>query len=153
MRPCRWQRCCAGPGRRRRRRGRLSTTSERAPGRTPAPGPLPGRPRAARRSRLGSHHAVDTRHTPGHLCFWEPRHRLLLTGDHLLPRPPWDAPAEGRDRRPLGGTIWKPWSRWCGWSRISFCPPTSTAIPTSRPASAKCATTTRRARSGGFGAA
>ncbi|WP_308280011.1 MBL fold metallo-hydrolase [Streptomyces iranensis] len=25
-------------------------------------------------------------HTPGHLCFWEPRHRLLLTGDHLLPR-------------------------------------------------------------------
>ena len=25
-------------------------------------------------------------HTPGHLCFWEPRHRLLLTGDHVLPR-------------------------------------------------------------------
>jgi len=25
-------------------------------------------------------------HTPGHLCFWEPRNRLLLTGDHVLPR-------------------------------------------------------------------
>jgi glyoxylase-like metal-dependent hydrolase (beta-lactamase superfamily II) len=25
-------------------------------------------------------------HSPGHLCFWEPRHRLLLTGDHVLPR-------------------------------------------------------------------
>ncbi|MFF7476702.1 MBL fold metallo-hydrolase [Streptomyces sp. NPDC008092] len=25
-------------------------------------------------------------HTPGHLCFWEPRHRVLLAGDHLLPR-------------------------------------------------------------------
>ena len=25
-------------------------------------------------------------HTPGHLCFWEPGHRLLLTGDHVLPR-------------------------------------------------------------------
>jgi glyoxylase-like metal-dependent hydrolase (beta-lactamase superfamily II) len=25
-------------------------------------------------------------HTPGHLCFWEPRHELLLTGDHVLPR-------------------------------------------------------------------
>lgn len=24
-------------------------------------------------------------HTPGHLCFWEPRHRLLLGGDHVLP--------------------------------------------------------------------
>ena len=25
-------------------------------------------------------------HSPGHLCFWEPRHRLLLSGDHVLPR-------------------------------------------------------------------
>lgn len=25
-------------------------------------------------------------HTPGHLCFAEGRHRLLLTGDHVLPR-------------------------------------------------------------------
>jgi glyoxylase-like metal-dependent hydrolase (beta-lactamase superfamily II) len=25
-------------------------------------------------------------HTPGHLCFWEPHHELLLTGDHVLPR-------------------------------------------------------------------
>lgn len=25
-------------------------------------------------------------HSPGHLCFWEPRYRLLLTGDHVLPR-------------------------------------------------------------------
>lgn len=25
-------------------------------------------------------------HSPGHLCFWEPRHRVLLSGDHVLPR-------------------------------------------------------------------
>jgi glyoxylase-like metal-dependent hydrolase (beta-lactamase superfamily II) len=25
-------------------------------------------------------------HTPGHLCFWEPGHEVLLTGDHVLPR-------------------------------------------------------------------
>ena len=25
-------------------------------------------------------------HSPGHLCFWEPRHRVMLTGDHVLPR-------------------------------------------------------------------
>ncbi len=25
-------------------------------------------------------------HTPGHLCFWEDRHRLLLAGDQVLPR-------------------------------------------------------------------
>jgi glyoxylase-like metal-dependent hydrolase (beta-lactamase superfamily II) len=25
-------------------------------------------------------------HSPGHLCFWEPRYRLMLSGDHVLPR-------------------------------------------------------------------
>jgi glyoxylase-like metal-dependent hydrolase (beta-lactamase superfamily II) len=25
-------------------------------------------------------------HSPGHLCFWEPGHEVLLTGDHVLPR-------------------------------------------------------------------
>ena len=25
-------------------------------------------------------------HSPGHLCFWEPRHQVMLTGDHVLPR-------------------------------------------------------------------
>jgi glyoxylase-like metal-dependent hydrolase (beta-lactamase superfamily II) len=25
-------------------------------------------------------------HSPGHLCFWEPGHRLMLTGDCVLPR-------------------------------------------------------------------
>jgi len=25
-------------------------------------------------------------HSPGHLCFWEPSNRLMLTGDHVLPR-------------------------------------------------------------------
>ena len=25
-------------------------------------------------------------HSPGHLCFWEPDERLLLSGDHVLPR-------------------------------------------------------------------
>ena len=25
-------------------------------------------------------------HSPGHLTFWEPRNRLMLTGDHVLPR-------------------------------------------------------------------
>lgn len=25
-------------------------------------------------------------HSPGHLCFWEPRYSLMLSGDHVLPR-------------------------------------------------------------------
>jgi glyoxylase-like metal-dependent hydrolase (beta-lactamase superfamily II) len=25
-------------------------------------------------------------HSPGHLCFWEPRNQVLLSGDHVLPR-------------------------------------------------------------------
>src|SRR5207302_4399076 len=25
-------------------------------------------------------------HSPGHLCFWEPRNRVMLSGDHVLPR-------------------------------------------------------------------
>ena len=25
-------------------------------------------------------------HSPGHLCFWEDSHRLLMSGDHVLPR-------------------------------------------------------------------
>jgi glyoxylase-like metal-dependent hydrolase (beta-lactamase superfamily II) len=25
-------------------------------------------------------------HSPGHLCFWEPMNRLMLSGDHVLPR-------------------------------------------------------------------
>ena len=25
-------------------------------------------------------------HSPGHLCFWEPSNRLMLSGDHVLPR-------------------------------------------------------------------
>jgi glyoxylase-like metal-dependent hydrolase (beta-lactamase superfamily II) len=25
-------------------------------------------------------------HSPGHLCFWEPRNKLMLSGDHILPR-------------------------------------------------------------------
>jgi glyoxylase-like metal-dependent hydrolase (beta-lactamase superfamily II) len=25
-------------------------------------------------------------HSPGHLCFWEPRHEVMLSGDHVLPR-------------------------------------------------------------------
>ncbi len=45
-------------------------------------------------------------HTPGHLCFFEERHRLLLAGDHVLPRtavgmhPPRDAHDD-----PLGGYL------------------------------------------------
>ncbi len=32
-------------------------------------------------------HAIWTPgHSPGHLCFWEPRNRVMLTGDHVLPR-------------------------------------------------------------------
>lgn len=25
-------------------------------------------------------------HSPGHTCFWEPRHEVMLSGDHVLPR-------------------------------------------------------------------
>ncbi|MCH5675622.1 MBL fold metallo-hydrolase [Streptomyces gilvus] len=42
-------------------------------------------------------------HSPGHLCFWEPRHRLMLTGDHVLPRITPNVPAPRDDEAdPLG---------------------------------------------------
>ncbi|MGX4694426.1 MBL fold metallo-hydrolase [Streptomyces sp. JNUCC 63] len=40
-------------------------------------------------------------HTPGHVCFWEPRHRLMLSGDHALPRITPNVPAPRGDD-PLG---------------------------------------------------
>jgi glyoxylase-like metal-dependent hydrolase (beta-lactamase superfamily II) len=43
-------------------------------------------------------------HSPGHLCFWEPRHRLMLSGDHVLPRitPNVPPPVPGGAEDPLG---------------------------------------------------
>lgn len=42
-------------------------------------------------------------HSPGHLCFWEPRHRLLLSGDHVLPRITPNVPSPNDERPdPLG---------------------------------------------------
>ncbi|CAI7980794.1 MBL fold metallo-hydrolase [Parafrankia sp. BMG5.11] len=35
-------------------------------------------------------------HSPGHLCFWEPANRLLLSGDHVLPRITPNIPFEAR---------------------------------------------------------
>ena len=40
-------------------------------------------------------------HTPGHLCFWEPRHRLLLTGDLTVP---W-AGVDASDYRVRAGAL------------------------------------------------
>jgi len=42
-------------------------------------------------------------HSPGHLCFWEPRHRLLLSGDHILPGITPNVPSPSNERPdPLG---------------------------------------------------
>ena len=36
---------------------------------------------------LGEWEAVETPgHAPSHVCLWQPRHRLLISGDHLLGR-------------------------------------------------------------------
>lgn len=49
-------------------------------------------------------HAIWTPgHTPGHLCFYERDHRLLLTGDHVLPRiSPNISQVPGQLPQPLG---------------------------------------------------
>lgn len=45
-------------------------------------------------------------HSPGHLCFWEPRHRLMLTGDHVLPRiTPNMPPPSAEHPDPLGSYL------------------------------------------------
>jgi glyoxylase-like metal-dependent hydrolase (beta-lactamase superfamily II) len=42
-------------------------------------------------------------HSPGHLCFWEPAHQLMLAGDHVLPRITPNIPFSPReDTDPLG---------------------------------------------------
>jgi len=42
-------------------------------------------------------------HTPGHLCFYDERHDVLLTGDHVLPRiTPHIGLTPGADGDPLG---------------------------------------------------
>ena len=42
-------------------------------------------------------------HSPGHLCFWEPRHQLMLSGDHVLPRITPNIPFHPQaDENPLG---------------------------------------------------
>lgn len=45
-------------------------------------------------------------HSPGHMCFWEPRYALLLSGDHVLPRiTPNIPPPAGADEDTLGAYL------------------------------------------------
>jgi glyoxylase-like metal-dependent hydrolase (beta-lactamase superfamily II) len=45
-------------------------------------------------------------HTPGHLCFWDERHRLLMAGDHVLPRTVVGVhEPSGPEDDPLGGYL------------------------------------------------
>ena len=67
-------------------------------------------------------------HSPGHLCFWEPANRLMLSGDHVLPRITPNIPFHpqaGAD--PLGD--YPELARQVGGVRRPkrSCPPTSTA--------------------------
>jgi len=42
-------------------------------------------------------------HSPGHLCFWEPRNKVMLSGDHVLPRITPNIPFHPQaDANPLG---------------------------------------------------
>lgn len=42
-------------------------------------------------------------HSPGHLCFWEGRYRLMLSGDHVLPGVIADLPVfDGEEHDPAG---------------------------------------------------
>ena len=81
-----------GPARRRRNRGRAGRrpgADARRRARRFRPLAVPDRtsPTAsASTCRAGTSGAVWTPgHTPGHLCFHVPEHRLLLSGDHVLP--------------------------------------------------------------------
>ena len=80
-------------------------------------------------------------HSPGHLCFHDETHGLLLTGDHVLPRitPNISGGTRSPSRSP------RTWTRWrsCATSRRPrCCPPTSTASTASAPGSTRCASTT-----------
>jgi len=45
-------------------------------------------------------------HSPGHLTFWEPAHRLLLSGDHVLPVTPVGTPVpDETNPDPLGDQL------------------------------------------------
>ena len=81
-------------------------------------------------------------HSPGHLCFWEAGNRLMLSGDHVLPRITPNIPFHpqaGAD--PLGEylqSLDKPTTT----TRTRFSPPTSTASRDCAIASISCAITT-----------
>ena len=74
-------------------------------------------------------------HSPGHLCFYQSSYRLMLSGDHVLPRITPNIsfhPQAGPD--PLGD-FWARWTKWRPMTWTRFCPPTSTVSSTSRPGS------------------
>ena len=77
-------------------------------------------------------------HSPGHLCFWEDTHRLLMSGDHVLPRiTPNVSFHPGPARTRLATSL----SRCASWSRTSpmrCCRRTSSGSRTCRDASTSC---------------
>ena len=82
-------------------------------------------------------------HSPGHLCFWEATHRLMLTGDCVLPayHPQRQPQPADRARSRWATTS----SRWRSWRRSTpsrRCPPTSGATSATAPACSRSAPTT-----------
>src|SRR2546421_3409175 len=61
-------------------------------------------------------------HSPGHLCFWEPRHRLMLTGDHVLPRIPPNVPPPRDDEADTLGDFLRSLDRLSGRGALEALP-------------------------------
>ncbi|MGW1029054.1 MBL fold metallo-hydrolase [Streptomyces sp. NPDC002577] len=61
-------------------------------------------------------------HSPGHLCFWEPRHRLMLTGDHVLPRITPNVPPPRDEGADTLGDFLRSLDRLNGWGACEALP-------------------------------
>ena len=95
----------AGPRRFARGAGGDPRADDAGPRAGRAPGPAGLRPSSTASLPLGAGSALRAvwtpGHTPGHLCFYDERQEVLLTGDHVLPRiTPHIGLAPGADRRP-----------------------------------------------------
>ena len=62
-------------------------------------------------------------HSPGHMCLYEPDHKLLLSGDHILAGITSNITTWATARITSEPT-WPVWIKWMAWKSPWFCPGT-----------------------------